>query len=195
MTSEEVLGCDVWDASSLSLHHPFPIVWDVYHPCKTGQTRALAIATSNKAGSCTVHFGENFRTSLTRARQLLRERQAEKQLQERLNRQQSRVSVLTLTVTASRLTNLELHLCIIGGSCHKYFILFYFLFFFPSFLSRQTYVFVRTKHAFRRDKRFVSRSILLSRQKTCFVATKMILVAASASETRGAAGGSRRGRR
>ena len=149
MTSEEVLGCDVWDASSLSLHHPFPIVWDVYHPCKTGQTRALAIATSNKAGSCTVHFGENFRTSLTRARQLLRERQAEKQLQERLNRQQSRVSVLTLTVTASRLTNLELHLCIIGGSCHKYLLLLF------------SFLFCRDKH------------MCLLGQNTFFVATNV----------------------
>ena len=52
-------------------------------------------------------------------------------------------------------------------------------------LSRQN--FYGDKNMFvprRKNKRsFVATSILLSRQKTCFVATKMILVAASANNT------------
>ena len=141
---------DVWDAPSLSRSPPSP-------PHSLGclsppQDRSDSCANHSylhKAGSCTVRFEENFRTSLTRARQLLRERQTEKQLQEQLNRQQSRVPVLTLTLTASRLANLELHLCIIGGSCHKYH-------------------FCRDKHV------FVATNMCLIGQNTSFVATTVL---------------------
>ena len=54
-------------------------------------------------------------------------------------------------------------------------------------LSRET--------QFCRDKSFVASSVLLSQQKTCFVATKMILVAAPASDKRGRLGGGGGGRR
>ena len=48
-------------------------------------------------------------------------------------------------------------------------------------LSRQN--FCHDKQEFCRDKGFVAARILLSRQRTCFVATKMMLVAASASDS------------
>ena len=59
-------------------------------------------------------------------------------------------------------------------------------------LSRHKHVFIATNicrdksfvatKTFCRDKRFVAASTLLSRQKTCFVATKIILVAAPAND-------------
>ena len=45
-----------------------------------------------------------------------------------------------------------------------------------------TNIMCRDKHKFYCDKGFVTASILLSRQKTCFVATKMILGAAPAND-------------
>ena len=48
-------------------------------------------------------------------------------------------------------------------------------------LSRQN--FCHDKQEFCRHKGFVAASILLSRQRTCFVATKMILVVAPASDS------------
>ena len=73
--------------------------------------------------------------------------------------------------------------CIMGGSCHKYH------------FCRDKHVFVTTKHVFCRDKKyacrdktFVPTKLCLSRQifdKHLFVATKTILVAAPANDTRG----------
>ena len=59
---------------------------------------------------------------------------------------------------------------IIGGNCHKYH------------FCRDKQVFVKTKRVFCDKNMFVATSILLLRQKTCFVATKLILVAAPATD-------------
>ena len=90
---------------------------------------------------------------------------------------------------------------IIGGSCHKYRFLSRQLFCRDKIMfSRQNYVCRDTclpwqmfavtiflsrqnKKIKNRDKTFVTTSILLSRQNTCYVATKMVLVTAPANDT------------
>ena len=64
------------------------------------------------------------------------------------------------------------HVSITGGSCHKYHFVF----------CRDKIMFVTTKKLLPRNM-LRDTSIFLSREKTCFVATKIILVAAPANDT------------